>query len=348
MAFNLFDPRTMLAVIERNPQVKTFLKDTFFSRIETSPTEHIDVDFTKGGRELAPFVHDKIAQATTENQGYITKQFTPALVTADRVTTAGDILKRAPGELLYNAMSPEERASLKMAKDFLQIDEMITRREEWMCAQTLFTGKIPVIGKGVNYEIDFKFTNKDVKSGTDLWSDSKSKPISQLEEMAMQVQKTGFLNPDICILGQQAASEFVNNSSVQKILDTEHMNLATIEPKMLPNGATYIGTIPKIGLSIYQYNEWYLDNFTDPNNPVVKPLIPVDHCGVFSSQMQGFMGYAVNTIIDNDSKEFISVEGTRCPDTWIQKKPAAKYIQLMSRPLSCPVEVDAWFISKVV
>ena len=101
-------------------------------------------------------------------------------------------------------------------------------------------------------------------------------------------------------------------------------------------------------LSIYQYNEWYLDNFTDPKNPQVKSLIPADYCGIFSSQMQGFMGYGVNAIIDNVSKEFVSIEGTRCPDSWIQKKPAAKYIQLMSRPLSCPVEVDAWFISKVV
>lgn len=348
MPLNLFDPRTMLSVIERNPQVKTFLKDTFFGRVETSNTEYIDVDFTKGNRELAPFVHDKIAQTTTENQGYVTKQFKPALVTADRVTTAGDILKRTAGELPYNSISPEERAAQKIARDFLQIDEMITRREEWMCAQTLFTGKIPVIGKGVNYEIDFNFTNKDVKSGTDLWSDAKAKPISQIEEMAKQVQKTGFVNPDICILGQNAASEFVNNASVQKILDTEHMNLATIEPRQLPNGATYIGTIPKLGLSIYQYNEWYLDNFTDPKNPQVKSLIPDDYCGIFSSQMQGFMGYGVNAIIDNASKEFVSIEGTRCPDSWIQKKPAAKYIQLMSRPLSCPVEVDAWFISKVV
>lgn len=348
MAFNIYDPRTMLQVIERNAPVKTFLKDTFFSRVETFPTEEVEVDFVKGGRELAPFVHDKIAQSATANQGYVTKQFKPALLAPDRTTTAGDILKRAPGEFLYNGYSPEERAVLKLARDFVQLDEMITRREEWMCAQTLFTGKIPVIGKGVNYTIDFKFTNKDVKSGTDLWSDAKSKPIDQLEEMALTVQKTGFLNPDIAILGQQAANEFVNNSSVQKILDTEHMNLATIQPKMLPNGATYIGTIPKLNLSIYQYNEWYLDNWTDTSNPTVKPLVPIDHIGVFSSQMQGFMAYGVNTIIDESSKEFISVEGSRCPDSWIQKKPAAKKLQLMSRPLSCPVEVDGWFVSKVV
>lgn len=348
MAFNLFDPRTMLAVIERNPQVKTFLKDTFFRRVETFVTEEVEVDFVKGGRELAPFVHDKIAQAGTENHGYVTKQFKPALVAPDRTTTAGDILKRVPGELLYNPMSPEERAAIKMARDFIQLDEMITRREEWMCAQTLFTGKIPVIGKGVNYTIDFNFTNKDVKSGTDLWSDAKSKPIDQLEEMANTVQKTGYLNPDIAILGQKAASEFVNNPSVQKLLDVEHMNLATIAPKMLPNGATYIGTIPKLNLSIYQYNEWYLDNWTDPKNPTVNPLVPEDYCGVFSSQMDGFMAYAVNTIIDEVSKDFISVEGSRCPDSWIQKKPAAKKLQLMSKPLPCPTEVDGWFISKVV
>lgn len=348
MPINLFDPRTMLGVIQRNPQVKTFLKDTFFKRVVTSNTESIDVDFTKGSREMAPFVHDKISQQETENRGYATKQFKPALVTADRVTTAADLLKRAPGEMLYNGLSPEERAAQKMANDFIQIDEMISRREEWMCAQTLFTGKIPVIGKGVNYEIDFNFTNKDEKKGTDLWTDAKSDPLGQIEDMTLKVQKTGFVNPDICILGQKAASEFVNNARIQKILDSDHLSLATIEPKMLPNGATYIGTIPKLGISIYQYNEWYLDNFTNPNEPEAKPLVPEDVCGVFSSQMQGFMGYGVNTIIDDESKQFISVEGTRCPDSWIQKKPAAKYIQLMSRPLSCPVEVDAWYISKVI
>lgn len=348
MPFDLFDPRTMLAVVERNPQVKTFLKDTFFKRVETFTTEEVEVDFVKGGRELAPFVHDKIAQAATENQGYVTKQYKPALVAPDRTTTAGDILKRAAGEFLYNAMSPEERAAQKMAKDFIQLDEMITRREEWMCAETLFTGKIPVIGKGVNYEIDFKFENKDVKSGTDIWTDSKSRPLYQIEQMHNTVQKTGFLNCDICILGEQAASDFLNNTSVQKVLDVKNISLATIEPKMLPNGATYLGTIPGLGMSIYKYNEWYLDNWTDPKNPQVKPLVPTDMCGVFSSQMDGFMAYGVNTIIDENSKEFQSVVGTRCPDSWIQKKPAAKKLQLMSRPLSCPTEVGGWFVSKVV
>ena len=117
---------------------------------------------------------------------------------------------------------------------------------------------------------------------------------------------------------------------------------------MLPNGATYLGTIPKLNLSLYQYNEYYLDNWTDPNNPVTKPLVPVDTVGVFSTQMQGFMAYGANTIIDKSSENFITVEGPRCPDSWIQKKPAARKLQIMSRPLSCPVEVDAWFISKVL
>lgn len=42
-----------------------------------------------------------------------------------------------------------------MADDFVELREQIVRREELMCAQTIFTGKIPIIGDGVNEEIDF-------------------------------------------------------------------------------------------------------------------------------------------------------------------------------------------------
>lgn len=51
-----------------------------------------------------------------------------------------------------------------MADDFKELREQILRREELMCAQTIFTGAIPIIGDGVNEVIDFSFTNKETIS----------------------------------------------------------------------------------------------------------------------------------------------------------------------------------------
>ena len=45
----------------------------------------------------------------------------------------------------------------------------------------------------------------------------------------------------------------------------------------LPNGATYIGTYHKLGLDFYQYNEWYLDDWTEPGEPENKPIVPDKH-----------------------------------------------------------------------
>lgn len=57
-------------------------------------------------------------------------------------------------------------------------------------------------------------------------------------------------------------------------MDVRAYDLAVIKPRELPNGLTYIGTIHKLGLDIYQYNEWYLDNWTNPDAPTQKPLVP--------------------------------------------------------------------------
>ncbi len=347
MAVSLYDPRYMMKAVEVTTKPKTFLRDTFFGRVETFNTKKVDVDFVKGNRKLAPFVHEKIGGKTVENTGYQTNTYEPALIAPDTITNIDDIINRMPGEPLYGGMSPQERATVKMVKDFTKLEDMIARREEWMCSKALFTGKIPVIGESLDYEIDFQFTNREIKSGDDLWTSTGANPISQLEEMIEKVQKKGMTNPDICIMAADVARAFINNAKVQKILDTKNIELAKIVPKQLPSGATYIGTIPYLGLDIYKYNEWFLDDFTDPKNPTTESMVPSGYIGLFSTTANFFMAYGAITLIDA-SGSFITVESNRVPDTWIAKKPSRRFLQLNSRPLPAPVEVDSWYIAKVI
>jgi len=347
MPISLYDPRYMMKAIEVAPKPRTFLRDTFFGRVETFNTKKVDIDFVKGNRKLAPFVHEKIGGKTVENTGYQTNTYEPTLIAPDTITNIDDIINRMPGEPLYGGMSPQERATVKMVKDFSKLNDMITRREEWMCAQALFTGKIPVIGENLNYEIDFQFTNKEIKSGDDLWTSTKANPIAQLEIMIENIQKNGMTNPDVCIMEPEAARAFLNNAGVQKVLDIRNIELAKIAPKQLPSGATYIGTIPYLGLDIYKYNEWFLDDWTDPKNSITSPLIPKGYIGLFSTTANFFMAYGAITLI-NESGSFVTVESNRVPDTWIAKKPSRRFLQLNSRPLPAPVEVDSWYIAKVI
>ena len=91
MAISIYDPRTMGKLVERMPKVHTFIKSTFFRNVETFDTQKIDVDFKKGNRQLAPFVHKKIGGATIDNEGFQTNTYEPTLVAPDKNTTLEDI-----------------------------------------------------------------------------------------------------------------------------------------------------------------------------------------------------------------------------------------------------------------
>lgn len=347
---DIYDPRTMQKLISRMPPVHTFLKSTFFKNVKTFTTESVDVDFKKGNRKLAPFVHRRIGGKTVPNTGYTTTSYTPPYIAPDKVTTVDNILKRMAGESLYNGFSPEERAVKKMAEDFSELDEMITRREEWMCAQAIFTGVIPIVGEGLNEEINFKFTNKETLAAAKKWSAKGTDPLADLKRWRKKVQETGFVNCNVGIMSDDVADAFTNNETVRTKLDTRAYDLATIKPRELPDGVTYIGTINELGLDLYTYNEWYLDDWTDPAKSENKPLVPEGTVALLSTSAVYSMNYGAITVVKNKggAETLATVEAARVPDTWITRKPIRRFLQLNSAPLPIPHEVDSWFVAKVL
>ena len=84
---DIYTPRTLGKLITRMPPVHTFFRDTFFKNRRTFNTKSIDVDFKKGGRALAPFVHPKVGGKTVLNSGYQTMTYTPVLLAPNKITT---------------------------------------------------------------------------------------------------------------------------------------------------------------------------------------------------------------------------------------------------------------------
>lgn len=346
---SIYDPRTMGRVVTKLPPVHTFFRSTFFRNEETFVTKNVDVDFVKGSRKVAPFVHRVIGGKTVPNTGYETKTYTPPLVAPDKITTVDDLLNRQPGESITSGRTPAERAVLKMSSDFAELRDMIARREELMCTQSIFTGTIPIIGEGLNEIIDFGFTNKEtITTATKKWSNAASDPIGDLKRWHKTVQQKGFVNCNMCVMADDVATAFVNHEKVQKLLDAKNYNLAVIQPRQLPNGVTYIGTIHELGMDIYTYNEWYLDDWTDPANAAEKPMVPDGTLALLSSNANYSMYYGAITLIDEATKNFRTVEGKYVPDTWVKRKPARRFLQLQSAPLSVPHDVDSWFVATVL
>lgn len=347
---SIYEPRTMMGVIRKMPPVHTFFRSTFFSHEKTFVTEKVDVDYKKGARKMAPFVSRMIGGKIVPNTGYQTQTYTPPLVAPDKVTTIDDILRRQPGETLYSERTPAQRAVIKMRDDFTELREMITRREEWMCAQIMLTGKVIVLGEGVSDVLDFGFTNM-----VDLSKDTKKKwkggtaqtKYEDLKQWHEKVQQTGFTNCNVCIMASDVATEFIKDESIQKMLDTKNYNLAVIKPTQKENNVTYMGTIHELGLDLYKYNEWYVDDWTDPENPVELPMVPSGTLLMASTGAQYSMYYGAISMLDQKSGLFQTVEGKYVPDTFTKKRPDRRFLSLQSAPLPVPHEVDSWLVAKV-
>ena len=346
---DIYTPRTLGKLVRRLPPVRTFFLDTFFRNKRTFPTKSIEVDFKKGGRALAPFVHPKVGGKTVPNSGYQTKSYTPVLIAPNKITTVDDLLERSAGENPYSGKKPADRAVEKLAEDLRELKEMIVRRREWMAATAIFTGQIPIIGEGLNEVIDFDFDNVEtIVTAALKWSAATSDPLADLERWRTKVQKNGFVNCNVCVMAADVATAFVNHPKVKEVCDTKAYDLAVIKPRELPDGLTYIGTVHKLGLDIYQYNEWYLDDWTNPAAPDEYPLVPDGALALMSTRADYSEYYGAITMIPEEGKQFVTVEGDMVPQTWVERRPDRRFLQINSKPLPVPHEVNSWFVAHVL
>lgn len=344
---SMFDRRTMIAALEKMPPMRTYLKDLFFSNVVTSDTEKVDIDIYKGNQKMAAFVSPKIGSVTVTRDGFKTETYTPPLIGLDRPTTAEDILKRSIGENIYNAKSPDQRAAEILMRDMADLDSMITRREEWMCSKALFGGAVDVSGEGASQNIDFGMssTHKITLSSGSKWTDTGVNPLEDIKEWRDLISKDSFLSANIVIMGKTAAKAFLANEKVQKLLDIRNIDLGVIRPQELANGATYIGSDRLAGVDYYTYDGYY----ADPDNSfALTPFVPNNKILLASTNARTSMMYGAVVVADESSKALLTYALSRVPDSWISKKPAARFIQLNSRPLPVPHDIDGFVSATVV
>ncbi len=344
---NIYTPRYLAEVVRQAPPLHTFFRDTFFTNVKTFVTERVDIDIVKGNRRMAAFVHPKAGGQILESEGYATESYAAPLINPYDVTTADRFMTRLAGEDLYSSMTPAQRAARQLMDDYMRLNDAATRREEWMAAQVILTGQIPVKGKGVDEVISFGFTNKKTLTGTAQWGKSAAKIRNNLSDWVTEVSVNGFSNIDMAILGKNALRALLADEDIYKALDNRRMILGEIAPHNLPNGVRYIGWLADPGIDLYTYNEVYLDDWTDPNNPVTKPLMP-DNKVVLAPRNPGFMrAYAACTYIEESSGEWVTSQTARLLRCYTRHGPDRRILELQTRPLMIPDRVDSWLVAEV-
>lgn len=349
MAISLFDTRTMLRMLDEGKPAQTFLRDRYFSNARTFETAKVDIDLRKGKRRMAPFVHPKIGGKTVDRTGYRTESYEPPEISPDMVTTAEDMLQRSAGETIYGAASPNQRAAQQIGEDLAELDNMITRREEWMAAQVLFTGKVDVVGDGYEETIQFWPENAGDQPYLELaagsrWSESTGDPLADFRSSRRTIIQESGINPVDAILGTDALEALLKNESFSKRLDNRRIDMGLIDPSNLPNGVTYWGYLKDSGIDLWTYDEWYLGDDGEEH-----PMVPVKSVLMGSPNVRTTMLYGcVSLMKGNDNPpEFYALP--RVPDSWTQRKnPAGRIVQIKSRPLPVVNQIDGFRVLKVL
>jgi major capsid protein E len=371
MSIDIYDPRSMAQALLQMKPPRSFLRTLMIQRDEFYNNEQVDVDVKVGARRLAPFVNpNKGPGKVMDRIGFETRTYTAPMIAPKRPLTVTDLQKRMPGENVYQTQTPDERAAMLLGQDLAELDEDITRREEWMCAQAAFTSEIVVTGDDVNETISFPRTNFLVDAapagsapnglGTSaptstqlanarLWTASTADIPTQIRQMRRIFIKQTGLAPDYAVMGEAAADALLTAPSLSGLtgfLNTLRMDLGQIKPELRDGGATYYGMFAGTGIDLWGYDEWYID----PADGVEKPMVPAKMILMGSSKGYTVMRYGavgVSSGVDGQA-QLALIAGRRVPESWVSKEPAVRFLKISARPLVVPVQNDAYLTCQVV
>ncbi len=334
-----YTTREMIEAIEINPPVRKFLTEKFFPVERTHLTEKVEFDVKKGKRVMAPFVSPRIGGKVITRQGFQTKEFTTPRLAPERVLTVDDISKRALGENIYSKRTPSEREDELLAMDYKELDESIQRRIEWMCRQILFWGKLDVVDEeaGVDVQVDYGFENIFVLTSDRYWSLSTVNPIPFLRERRRNIIKETGRTPDILIFASDLIDIFINNPFIKSAMDLRHMQNVEIKPRIVDDALTYYGKIAELGMEIYSYDEFFLNDEGKEEG-----IIPAGACLMAHSEGEGAIEFGLITQMED--KKFQSYEAKEVPKIYCNEKSEVKTFRLTSRPLPRPLDVQSWCV----
>jgi hypothetical protein len=332
-----FETRTMLKALSQRKAPTQFLLSTFFKGFQQFDTEHVDIEIIAGDERLAPIVSPVVAGKVMDAQAREIRSFKPAYVKPKFPFKPSDLRITNPGETIYQQdLSPEQRAQQKVGAKLADLDDAITRREEAMAAEALNTGKIHVVGEGVDAYIDFQMPTANIVTltGTDLWTDAGSDPVADFEEFAALCDKT----PDVAVLGDSVWTALRKNDDFMALMDMRAVEMGRINPQQLPEQVTYLGQFRSNGVfvDLYTYGATYTDD-----EGVKQKFVPTDKLWMGSSR-------AENKKLYGAIEDFVTAAVPRFPKTWVTEDPATLWVMVQSAPLIALLDSASFVSAKVV
>lgn len=354
MNLDMLTTHRLLVSVEQIPPLHTFLRDRYFptGAGDIFSTSDVLVEYKDGTQVVAPFVAPRKGGVTILRDGYEVEKYEAPYIAPRRALTIDVLEKRQFGEALYANLTPAQRALAITTKDMQELSEMITRREEWMCAEVMQKNSLVM-----THIADDKETGEDMKlqfykgsNNTAIytpaanWSKTGTTILSDLALMIRQRAQRGMASADL-IVGSDVTDVLLYNEEIKELLDLRRYELGSVAPESLPNGVARLMVLNVNGtiLNVYCYDGQYTDYATGETKPYIDPKNVI-----LTAPGAGRMAYGSVTQLEETDRDFHTYTGKRIPKVLTNAEGETRTLTLKSRPLPMPNERDAFTVAKVL
>jgi Phage major capsid protein E len=343
-----YDTATLVQVVPNLKIAQQFLLDRFFINTVTSDSEEVAIDVDVGLRRMAPFVSPLVEGKLVEQRRYQTNMFKPAYIKDKRAPDLRKPVRRMIGERIGGEFNGQEREMANLAAEVTDQIDILNRRLEWMAAQALMSGTVPIAGEGYpSVVVDF---GRDPTltvglTGTAQWNAANivtgltASPTADIEDWQYQILKMSGARVSDIIFTPTPFKQFLSDPILKGAVFYPALNTfanAVNPGAQIDQGAVYKGQWGQYNLWVY--NDWYIDGVTG----VEMPMVPDGTVIMSGPMLQGTRAYGM--IMD---PAFNYAAMPYAPKTWLNEDPAQRYLMMQSAPIVIPSRVNASFCATV-
>lgn len=343
----------LINTIKKLYPVQQFFKNRYFPDGQVYYSEKALIETKRQGKKIAPFVVPVVDGIVMESEGYRAMEVDAPYIAPKMPITAKELEKKAFGENPNSPRTPAERENEIEAEHIDELRNAIYRRHEKMCTELVCTGQLLMkhystaedAAKDVNADLkelrffDTEFSNryKLKKKFADMTTKEK---VIMLYDMATVLRKRGFRATDL-VMTADVSMQFITDKEFLDLYDKDKVNFGNIEPKELPEGVVYNGTININGvvMNIITY-----DNTFEDLDGTEKEMLPAGTIAFLQPGL-GETAYAQVTFIKGEN--FHSYAERIVPRIVSDEKTNMIEVQMFSRPIPYPYHCDSWLVANI-
>ena len=340
---NFFDTYTLLALIEESVPAPSFFRDRYFptGAGDIFASDKVLVEFKRNGQKMAAFVDDQVGDIPAGREGFKVFEYEPPRIAPSRPLSIDDLKKRGFGEATLPGATPAQRAAKIVQSDLAELDDMITRSEEWMAVQTMINNACTIQtmidgatqGKQL-YVKYFDSSSDHTYSVSPKWDASGGDFFGDVKAMCRMLSKRGLKAADL-VLGTTAADAVLGLQKVRDLLDK---NSGIIIGQIQEELSQYPGvsTMGVLNFGGFRLTLICVDEEYDDGTGTMTKYFPAKSAMVTAPGC-GHMVYGQVTQIDYGSSEFASHAGKRVPKVSVNQEDNIRKLTVTARPLAVPM-----------